>query len=166
MPDDAPVPEPNVSAADEADLPDVRALLRAYAASLAFPLAFQGFDREVAELPGAYAPPNGALLIARAGEAAAGCVALRPLDDGACELKRLYVHPPYRGGGLGRLLAAAVLDEARRAGYRRVRLDTVPGMEAAQALYEQLGFREIAPYTANPVEGTRFLELGLEIEDR
>jgi GNAT superfamily N-acetyltransferase len=156
------VPELNVFAAGEADVRDVRELLREYAAALAFPLDFQGFDRELAELPGAYAPPEGALLVARADGAAAGCVALRPLDETTCELKRLYVRPAHRGRGIGRLLVASILEEARRRGYRMMRLDTVPGMESAQALYEQLGFREIAPYTDNPVEGTRFLELELD----
>jgi putative acetyltransferase len=150
-----------VSPATEADLDDVRALLREYEATLAFPLDFQQFDREVAELPGAYAPPRGALLIARHDAAAAGCVALRPLTANVCELKRLYVRPEARGTGLGRRLAEAALTEARRLGYQRIRLDTVPGMEAAQLLYERLGFREIAPYTTNPVAGTRFLELDL-----
>ncbi len=156
------MPEPNVFAAGEADVHDVRELLREYAAALTFPLDFQGFDRELAELPGAYAPPKGALLVARADGAAAGCVALRPLDETTCELKRLYVRRAHRGRGVGRLLVASILEEARRRGYRMMRLDTVPGMEAAQALYEQLGFREIAPYTDNPVEGTRFLELELD----
>lgn len=156
------MPEVTVSVAGEADVRDVRELLREYAAALTFPLDFQGFDRELAELPGAYAPPEGALLVARADGAAAGCVALRPLDETTCELKRLYVRRAHRGRGVGRLLVASILEEARRRGYRIMRLDTVPGMEAAQALYEQLGFREIAPYTENPVEGTRFLELQLD----
>jgi putative acetyltransferase len=146
-----------VARLDESDLVEVRTLLREYAASLAFPLDFQGFERELAELPGAYAPPRGALLLARGN----GCIALRPLDDATCELKRLYVRPQARGAGLGRRLAEAAVAEARRLGYSRMRLDTVPGMEAAQALYEQLGFRKIAPYTTNPIEGTRFLELDL-----
>ncbi len=146
-----------VAVRDESDLGEVRGLLREYAASLAFPLDFQDFERELAELPGAYAPPRGALLLARGN----GCVALRPLDDTTCELKRLYVRPQARGVGLGRTLAEAVIAEARRLEYARMRLDTVPGMEVAQGLYEQLGFREITPYTTNPVEGTRFLELQL-----
>jgi putative acetyltransferase len=150
--------DPLVAVRDGADLGEVRALLREYEASLAFPLDFQDFDRELAELPGAFAPPRGELLLARG----KGCVALRPLDEATCELKRLYVRPQARGEGLGRELVEAVVAEAQRLGYTRMRLDTVPGMEAAQALYEQLGFREIAPYTTNPVEGTRFLELELE----
>ena len=147
--------------AAEADLDDVRGLLREYAESLSFPLDFQEFDREVAELPGAYAPPDGALFVARSGTEAVACVALRALSAGTCELKRLYVRPTARGGGLGRLLVEEALAEARRLGYRRVRLDTVPGMETAQALYERLGFREIRPYTTNPIAGARFLELDL-----
>jgi ribosomal protein S18 acetylase RimI-like enzyme len=155
------VPDLDLSAAGEPDLPAIRELLREYADSLGFPLDFQDFDRELAELPGAYAPPGGALLLARVDGDTAGCVALRPLEPGTCELKRLFIRPEHRGLGLGRLLATAMLEEARRRGYRRIRLDTTPGMEAAQALYLQLGFREIAPYRTNPIAGTRFLELEL-----
>ncbi len=150
-----------VRPATEADIDDVRTLLREYEATLGVPLDFQQFDRELAELPGAYTPPRGALLIARQGAEAAGCVALRPNAPEICELKRLFVRPAARGSGLGRRLAEAALAEARRLGYRRIRLDTLPGMEAAQSLYERMGFREIGPYTANPVAGTRFLELEL-----
>ena len=139
----------------------VRPLLREYASSLGFPLDFQDFEREVAELPGAYAPPRGALLLARVDGDDAGCVALRPLDAETCEMKRLYVRSAHRGAGLGRLLAEAVVAEARARGYASMRLDTVPGMEAAQALYLRLGFRQTAPYTVNPVPGARFLELEL-----
>jgi putative acetyltransferase len=146
-----------VDATDLADLDEVRTLFREYASALPFALDFQGFDRELAELPGAYAPPRGALLLARG----AGCVGLRPLDETTCEMKRLYVRRSARGSGLGRLLAEAVIGEGRRLGYARMRLDTVPGMETAQVLYAQLGFREIAPYRVNPVPGARFLELQL-----
>jgi len=139
------------------DLDEIRMLLREYAASLPFALDFQDFDRELAELPGAYAPPRGALLVARG----AGCVGLRPIDDTTCELKRLYVRPSARGAGLGRRLAEAVVAEARRLGYEEMRLDTVPGMDSAQSLYERLGFREIPPYRPNPIPGARFLELQL-----
>jgi GNAT superfamily N-acetyltransferase len=146
---------------DMSELKTVRELMRAYADSLPFDLDFQGFDRELAELPGDYAPPRGALLVAHLGERIGGCVALRPLDDLTCEMKRLFVASEARGAGLGRLLAEAIIDEARRLGYAAMRLDTTPGMETAQTLYEQLGFREIAAYRHNPVDGTRFLELEL-----
>jgi len=139
------------------DLDEIRTLFREYAASLPFALDFQDFDRELAELPGAYAPPHGALLLARG----AGCVGLRPIDETTCELKRLYVRPSARGTGLGRRLAEAVVAEARRLGYEEMRLDTVPGMDSAQSLYERLGFREIPPYRPNPIPGARFLELQL-----
>jgi GNAT superfamily N-acetyltransferase len=152
---------PIVSTADASDLGDVGDLLRDYAASLAVSLDFQDFDREVAELPGSYAPPTGALLVARLDGATVGCIALRRIDDETCELKRLYVRPGTRGAGVGRLLVDAALAEARRLGYLRIRLDTLPGMETAQRLYAELGFREIEPYTRNPVPGTRYLELGL-----
>jgi putative acetyltransferase len=146
---------------DTSDLDDVRGLLREYAASLAFDLDFQGFDRELATLPGAYDAPHGALLGARAGGTLAGCVALRRIDDERGELKRLYVRPDERRTGLGLALAEAAIDEARRLGYRRILLDTSPGMEKAQALYERLGFVDTQPYTQNPVPGTRFLALEL-----
>lgn len=143
------------------ELEAVRTLFREYADSLGFPLDFQDFGRELEELPGAYAPPRGALLLARIGSEPAGCVALRPLDESTCEMKRLYVRPAHRAHGLGRLLAERVVAEARDRGYARMRLDTVPGMEKAQALYRALGFREIEPYRENPVPGAAFLELQL-----
>ena len=134
---------------------------------LGIDLSFQGFEEEVRDLPGAYAPPPGSLLLALEeakrceGAAALGCVAVRRLDAETAEMKRLYLRPAARGRGLGRSLAEAALAEARRLGYRRLRLDTLPGMEAAQAIYRELGFREIAPYRANPVPGARFLEIEL-----
>jgi len=151
----------DISAAATADIPVVQRLLREYADGLGISLDFQGFEQEVAGLPGDYTPPGGALLVARDGEAVAGCVALRRLDAQTCEMKRLYVRPAWRGRGLGAALAEAVAARARRLGYRRIRLDTLPGMETAQGLYERLGFREIAPYRTNPVAGARFLELEL-----
>ena len=144
---------------DTEEVPAVQALLREYAGGVGVPLDFQDFDREVAELPGAYAAPRGALLVAHVAGELAGCVALRPLDGDACEMKRLFVRASARGSGLGEHLALAIVAEARRLGYRRMRLDTLPSMGAAQSLYERLGFRDIAPYTGNPVAGTRFLEL-------
>lgn len=143
------------------DLATVRDLVLEYAASLGFDLAFQGFDREVAELPGAYAPPRGVILLALDGTRAAGCVALRPLAPDVCEMKRLYVRPEFRGTGLGRRMADAILAEGRSRGYLRMRLDTVPAMAGAIALYRSLGFREIPPYRENPIEGALFLERDL-----
>jgi GNAT superfamily N-acetyltransferase len=157
----APLVEVDISPADTADLAAVRTLFEEYAAGLGFSLAFQGFDDELASLPGAYAPPRGALLVARSGDEAAGCVALRPLAAGVCEMKRLFVRPAWRGSGLGARLAEAIVDEARRLGYARMRLDTTPEMASAQSLYARLGFRDIEPYRENPVPGTRFLELTL-----
>jgi len=139
-----------------------RVLFEEYAASLGTDLCFQSFDRELAELPGSYAPPQGRLLLAWSNGELAGCVALRPLGSGACEMKRLYVRPAYRRFGIGRTLAGHVIREAAQAGYRRMRLDSLPSMSTALELYRRLGFREIAPYTINPVEGAVFLELELE----
>jgi putative acetyltransferase len=149
-------------ATGDADVVDVRALFEAYQASLGVDLCFQGFDRELAGLPGDYAPPSGRLLLARDGEGRpAGCIALRGLDTETCEMKRLYVTSEHRGRGLGRALAEAVMVEARAIGYRRMCLDTLPQMTEAAALYASLGFREVEPYTVNPVGGARFL--GLEL---
>lgn len=142
-------------------LPAVRALLEEYAASLPFALDFQGFPDEIERLPGAYTPPRGRLLLALVGGEPVGCVALRPLDARTAELKRLYVRPQARGSGAGRRLTEAAVAAARDAGYARVVLDTVPGMEPAQALYRSLGFADTAPYRFNPVEGASYLELRL-----
>ncbi len=151
----------HIDSARPEDISTVRNLLREYAAGLGFSLDFQDFEREMAGLPGDYAPPGGALLVARDGGELAGCVALRRLDAETCEMKRLYVRASWRGRRVGAALAAAVVEEGRRLGYRQMRLDTVPGMETAQGLYERLGFREIDPYRPNPVPGARFLELDL-----
>ncbi|HSP73425.1 MAG TPA: GNAT family N-acetyltransferase [Gaiellaceae bacterium] len=147
--------------ADDPRLAAVRALFEEYATSLPFALDFQGFPDELAGLPGAYTPPRGRLLLAVAGGEAVGCVALRPHDARTAELKRLYVRPQARGSGAGRRLSKAAVAAARGAGYERVVLDTVPGMETAQALYRSLGFTDTAPYRFNPVEGASFLELRL-----
>ena len=143
-------------------LRDTRALFLEYASSLGFDLRFQGFDREVAALPGEYAPPGGTLLLAMADERAVGCVALRALDDQTCELKRLYVRQEARGRGIGRVLCEALIAEAQSLGYARMKLDTVPQMVEAIALYRALGFVPAEPYRYNPLPGAMFMELVLE----
>jgi ribosomal protein S18 acetylase RimI-like enzyme len=139
----------------------VRILFREYAEALGIDLGFQGFEQELHGLPGAYAPPKGALFLAQDGAVVLGCVAVRPLDAETAEMKRLYVRPAARDRGLGRTLALAAIEHAKDAGFRRIRLDTLPQMGRARALYESLGFRAIAPYRYNPVPGTAFLELAL-----
>lgn len=144
-----------IAPAERGDLHDTAALFRAYAAALDVDLCFQGFERELAELPGAYAPPRGALLLARGEDGAAlGCIALRPLDANACELKRLYVRPETRGTGLGRALVGAILAEATRLGYREIKLDTLPQLKEAMALYRSFGFQPVTPFGVHPYEGT------------
>ena len=139
-------------------LAEARALFLEYAGALGFSLCFQGFDEELATLPGKYAPPGGIILL----EPGAGCVAIRPLDAGACEMKRLFVRPAARGSGLGRKLAEAALAWAAQAGYRRMRLDTLAGeMAGAIALYRKLGFHEIPQYTENPLPGALYFEKDL-----
>jgi GNAT superfamily N-acetyltransferase len=145
----------------EEHVPTIRILFQEYADSLGVDLGFQDFDRELAELPGDYAPPAGRLLLAIDDEEAAGCVALRPFEAGVCEMKRLYVRPAHRGTGLGRRLAGAIVDAGREAGYGRMRLDTLPTMRAARDLYRSLGFVEIEAYRSNPVHGTTYFELAL-----
>ena len=150
------------AAAGAVDLAAVRELFLEYQAALGVDLDFQGFDRELADLPGAYAPPGGLLLLARSREGnAVGCVALHELEPGTCEMKRLYVRPSARGHGLGRELVDAVISAARERDYRAMRLDTLPSMVEAGPLYASLGFRDIDPYYENPVVGARFLELEL-----
>ena len=140
-------------------------LFMEYATSLGIDLSFQNFAAELAELPGLYAPPRGALLLALADGQVAGCCALRPLDESdepnASEMKRLYVRPAFRGFGLGRQLAERILEEARLMGYSCVLLDTLDEMETARALYEDLGFVEIPPYYHNPLPGAHYLKAEL-----
>jgi len=139
----------------------VRELFSEYAASLEIDLCFQQFDQELAELPGGYAPPEGRLLIAKDTKMDAGCVALRKIGPGICEMKRLYVRPPFRGKGIGRCLAMSIIAEARDIGYERVRLDTLPFMKEALTLYRSIGFYEIRPYGDHPICGTICLEMDL-----
>ena len=143
------------------DLPEVRNLFEEYAGSLGIDLDFQGFDEELADLPGQYAPPDGCLLLAQWKGQVAGCAALRKFSPSICEIKRLYTKPQFRGLGIGRALCVKVIGWARRFGYERMRLDTLPSMEKAKGLYRSLGFREIEPYRFNPVEGASFMELAL-----
>ena len=146
---------------DGADIADVRLLFEEYAQSLGIDLGFQDFAAELSGLPGAYARPSGVLLLATAARAV-GCVAVRRLDPDVCEMKRLYVRPEGRGHAAGRALAEAAIAFATTAGYHAMRLDTLPTMTGAQALYRQLGFRDVPPYRFNPVPGTSFMELTLD----
>ena len=145
----------------ERDLADCRALFEAYQRGLGVDLCFQGFAAELAGLPGDYAPPRGRLLIARDGAEAVGCVALRPLGENDCEMKRMYVRASHRGTGLGRALAERIVAEARAIGYACMKLDTLPRLTSALALYRSMGFVETARYNDNPVDGVRFLALDL-----
>lgn len=148
-----------------ADLTQVHAIFLEYAQSLKVDLCFQNFDEELRDLPGEYAEPRGALLLAQVNGEIAGCCALRPLDgcdySNAAEMKRLYVRPAFRGLGLGRQLAEAILDTARHAGYACVLLDTLDDMEAARALYEDLGFEEVPPFYHNPHAGAHYLKVDI-----
>lgn len=146
------------AAAIPGDIDEVRALFLEYAAWLGEDLCFQGFEAELAGLPGDYAGERGALFIARAGRNAAGCIALRPFDATTGEIKRLYVRPAFRGTGLGNRLATRALEAAHRAGYDRLVLDTLERMEPAVKLYESLGFRRIPAYYVNPIKGALYFE--------
>ncbi len=140
----------------------IRELFREYAEAIGTDLEYQGFAAELAALPAPYVPPGGELLIAHVDGEVAGCVAMRPYDHASGEMKRLYVRPAYRAFGLGRMLVEAIIEAARRAGYRELRLDTLPSMASAQALYHRLGFVEIAPYGKAYLPGTRFFSRALE----
>jgi ribosomal protein S18 acetylase RimI-like enzyme len=142
-------------------LVDVRQLFLEYAASLGIDLCFQGFEQELAGLPGKYAPPEGALILALVDGKPAGCVALRLIDAELCEMKRLYLRDAFRGLGLGRALVMRIIEEARTRGYHAMRLDTLSSMVAAQRLYASFGFSYIEPYIYNPVEGAQYMELKL-----
>jgi len=139
-------------------LPLVRELFGEYAASLGVDLSFQDFEHELATLPGRYAPPGGCILIAYVDDAPAGCIAMRPLDDERCEMKRLWVRSAFRGLGLGEQLSRALIRRARALGYKGMRLDTLAPMRSAQRLYSALGFREIPAYYPNPLPGTVYME--------
>ena len=161
-----PIPQVRIETpATPQGLEDVRKIFREYADGLGVDLCFQQFDRELAGLPGDYAAPRGALLVATADGRLAGCCALRPLDTAdypnAAEMKRLYVRDAFRGMGLGRQLVEATLDAARQAGYASVLLDTLDDMEAARTLYEDLGFEDIPPYYHNPIAGAHYLKVEL-----
>jgi putative acetyltransferase len=147
----------------QAELPtqiaQARELFLEYAQSLGFSLCFQNFDQELAGLPGDYAPPEGRLLLAKYEGQVAGCVALHRLEDGICEMKRLYLRPQFRGKGIGRALTDRIISEARQIGYQRMRLDTVePVMKDAVEMYRKLGFKEIPPYRPNPIAGALYME--------
>ena len=145
-----------------ADVAEIRVLFEEYAQSLGIDLSFQDFAEELASLPGAYSPPRGRLLLAANGARAVGCVGVRPQDEGICEMKRLYVRPEARGQAVGRALAEAAIAFGKAAGYHAIRLDTLPTMTGAQALYRQLGFVNVPPYRYNPVPDTSFMELDLD----
>jgi putative acetyltransferase len=151
-----------VQAESPAQIAEARKLFLEYAQSLGFSLCFQNFDQELAELPGDYSDPAGRLLLAEFDGQLAGCVALHKLEPGICEMKRLYLRPQFRGKGLGSALMETVIDEARRIGYKHMRLDTVePVMKDAVALYRKRGFKAIAPYRPNPMAGTLYMEIEL-----
>jgi putative acetyltransferase len=151
-----------VQAESPAQVAQARELFLEYAQSLGVNLCFQNFEQELAELPGQYAPPDGRLFLAEYEGHLAGCVALHKWEPGACEMKRLYLRPSFRRKGLGRVLAEAIISEARNIGYLNMRLDTIePIMKDAVEMYRKLGFREIAPYRPNPIAGAMYM--GLEL---
>jgi putative acetyltransferase len=151
-----------LAATTPAEVAQARALFIEYAAETKLDLCFQNFETELTQLPGGYAPPNGRLLLAYAKSDVAGCGALRRLEDGVCEMKRLFVRPAFRRQGVGRLLAQELVEEARRIGYAAMRLDTLASMRAALALYASMGFHRIPPYYANPLPEVVYLEVEVQ----
>lgn len=145
----------------EKHLTSIRELFLEYAESLGFSLCFQNFDKELANLPGDYSPPDGRLILALDLNKPIGCVALRKLEKHICEMKRLYIKPEMRGMGLGEQLVRTVIDEAVKIGYMKMRLDTVPKMKEAIDLYRKIGFKEVGPYRENPIEGALYMEMDL-----
>ena len=150
-----------VPAHDADHLPTVRGLFEEYAAGMGLNFCFQGFTEELASLPGKYAPPDGRLLLAECDGQPVACVAMRKIADGICEMKRLYVRPSFQRRGIGRALTVAVIDEARRAGHRAMKLDTLASMRPAVTLYESLGFRRTTAYYENPLPDVLYFELQL-----
>lgn len=159
------IPQPAIEiwpVSTSAEMESIRQLFLAYVQSLETDLAFQHFQEELVSLPGKYAPPKGALFLALVEGKAAGCIALRPMEDKICEMKRLYVDPEYRHLGLGKQLVEKIIDAGQKLGYSTMRLDTLTSMTAALALYRSQGFREIPPYTYNPLDGATYMERSLE----
>lgn len=150
-----------ISAQTQDHINEIHQLFLDYEQFLGVDLCFQGFEEELAKLPGKYAPPKGALLIAVDEKNVAGCVAVRELENDICEMKRLFVRPQYRGNGIGRMLAKAIIDEAVKIGYNRMRLDTLNTLKEAMKLYESLGFKRIAPYYDNPLPNVVYWEIEL-----
>ncbi|WP_227434132.1 MULTISPECIES: GNAT family N-acetyltransferase [unclassified Clostridioides] len=150
-----------VEANDLENLENVKILFTEYSNSLNIDLCFQDFNNELKTLPGKYKKPSGSLILAFVDENLAGCVALKKLEDDVCELKRLYVRDKFRGLKIGKILLEEIVKEAKKIGYTYMRLDTLPSMKSAQGLYEKIGFYDINPYTYNPIEGARYMELKL-----
>lgn len=147
--------------AEYQDMEDLRRLIREYVGSMSLDLSFQGLEEELDSLPGKYAEPDGAVIVACEGDELCGCIALRRLDEGVCEMKRLFVRDSHKGMGIGRELARRIVEEAGIKGYKAMRLDTLSSMKAALALYRSLGFRETSPYIYNPIEGAVYMEKSL-----